>query len=286
MAPAGVDVYGKYWRFGSPDYAGGTPVGSVPVVEPDANDTYSYAITAGDPGGAFAIDVSGNLTVADGTQLNFESQSVYTLTVQVVDDDGNSDPATITVNLNDVDEAPVIAPASFSVNLTAANATPVGSVPVAEPDANDTYSYAITAGDAGGAFAIDNAGNISVADSSQFDFALQPIHTLTVQVSDDDGNVDTTTITVGLVAQPIPTPPEPAPGPSVDPHSVRTTSVVVDGSVISVQEYVGTYPSEHAAEIRSVVLPTRDGGQVGLVAVGPEGELDSRAFDSLMASLR
>ena len=31
-------------------------VGSVPVAEPDANDTYTYSITAGDPTGAFDID--------------------------------------------------------------------------------------------------------------------------------------------------------------------------------------------------------------------------------------
>ena len=42
------------------------------------------------------------MTVADGSQLNFERQRpVYTLTVQVTDDDANSDTATVTVNLND-----------------------------------------------------------------------------------------------------------------------------------------------------------------------------------------
>ena len=51
----------------------------------------------GRPGrNVFAIDNSGNITVADGSQLNFEAQSVYTLTVQVTDDDANSDTATVT----------------------------------------------------------------------------------------------------------------------------------------------------------------------------------------------
>ena len=44
----------------------------VPVLEPDANGAYTYTITAGDPAGAFAIDDSGNVTVADGTVLDFE----------------------------------------------------------------------------------------------------------------------------------------------------------------------------------------------------------------------
>ena len=119
--------------------------------------------------------------------------------------------------------APVIGPASFVVNENAANATAVGSVPVAEPEAGDTYTYSITAGDPGGAFAIDNAGNLTVADGSQLRFASQPIYTLTVQVTDDDGDVDTAAITVNLAPLFVPAPdlgPDPDPGddPQQDPE--------------------------------------------------------------------
>jgi hypothetical protein len=103
------------------------------------------------------------------------------------------------VNINDLDEAPAIAPGSFAVSENAVNATPVGIVPVTQPDANDTYTYSITGGDPGGAFAIDNSGNITVADGSQLYYSNQPTYTLSVQVADDDGNLDTATINVDLV---------------------------------------------------------------------------------------
>jgi hypothetical protein len=178
--------------------ANGTAVGGVPVAKPDANDTYTYNITSGNTGGAFAIDNAGNLTVADGSQLNFESQNTYALAVQVTDDDGSSDMANVTVNLNDLDEAPLLADAIFTVDENAANGTLAGTVPVEEPDANDSYSYAIVGGDPGGAFAIDDSGNITVADGSQLDFESQSSYTLSVRVSDDDGFTDVATITIGV----------------------------------------------------------------------------------------
>jgi len=178
--------------------ANGAAVGSVPVAVPDPNDTYTFDITSGDPGGAFAIDNAGNLTVADGSRLNFESQNTYALTVRVTDDDGSSDTANVTVNLNDLDEAPLLADAIFTVDENAANGTLAGTVPVEEPDANDTYSYGIVAGDPGGAFAIDDNGNITVADGSQLDFESQSSYTLSVRVSDDDGFTDVATITIGV----------------------------------------------------------------------------------------
>ena len=49
-------------------------VGSVSASDPDAGDTLSYAITGGDPTGAFAIDsATGEITVADSSQLDFET---------------------------------------------------------------------------------------------------------------------------------------------------------------------------------------------------------------------
>ena len=88
--------------------ANGTAVGTVTAT----NDTngLTYAITGGNTGTAFAINSSGQITVADSTQLNYESTSSYTLTVAVDDEDADAtadSTATITVNLTDVNDAPV-----------------------------------------------------------------------------------------------------------------------------------------------------------------------------------
>ena len=181
--------------------AAGTVVGAVVASDVDAGQSLTYAITGGNSSGAFAIDPgTGEITVANASALNFETAPTFALTVQVTDDatPSLSDTATVTINLNDMDEAPVLADAIFAVDENAANGTAVGTVPVEEPDANDTYSYAVVGGDPGGVFTIDNAGNLTVADGSQLDFEGQSSYTLSVQVSDDDGYTDVATITIGV----------------------------------------------------------------------------------------
>src|SRR5262249_37460198 len=92
------------------DSGNGTVVGTVTASDPDAAQALSYQITAGNTGGAFAIDGStGRITVANTAALDFEATPVFTLTVQVTDNGSPtlSRTATITINLENVNEAPV-----------------------------------------------------------------------------------------------------------------------------------------------------------------------------------
>ena len=119
-------------------------------------------------------------------------------------DDGTpplSGTATITVNLTDVNEAPVVDPATFTVAENSADGTAVGTVTFTDADAGQTHTFAITAGNTGGAFAIDPAtGAITVADSAALDFETTPTFALTVEVTDDGTPPlsGTATITVNL----------------------------------------------------------------------------------------
>ena len=173
-------------------------VGSVTASDPDAGDTISYAITGGNADGAFAIDANGQITVANGSLLDHETAPSRTLTVTVTDAAGLTDTATITVGVTDVNEAPTAADASFTIAENAGTNAVVGSVTASDPDAGDTISYAITGGNADGAFAIDANGQITVANGSLLDHETAPSHTLTVTVTDAAGLTDTATITVGV----------------------------------------------------------------------------------------
>ena len=173
-------------------------VGSVTASDPDAGDTISYAITGGNADGAFAIDANGQITVANGSLLDHETAPSRTLTVTVTDAAGLTDTATITVGVTDVNEAPTAADASFTIAENAGTNAVVGSVTASDPDAGDTISYAITGGNADGAFAIDANGQITVADGSLLDHETAPSRTLTITVTDAAGLTDTATITVGV----------------------------------------------------------------------------------------
>lgn len=180
--------------------ADGTAVGTVSASDIDMGDTLAYSITGGNTGGAFAIDnVTGEITVANGLVLDFETIPVFTLTIEVQDTGGLTDTASVTVNLSDVNEAPTAGDSSFGLDENSISGTNVGTVSASDPDAGDTLDYTITGGNTGGAFAIDNAtGLITVADSSALDFEATPTFVLDVEVQDMGGLADTASVTVNL----------------------------------------------------------------------------------------
>jgi cyclophilin family peptidyl-prolyl cis-trans isomerase len=166
----------------------GSFVGTVAASDADGGDGLTYAITGGNTGGTFQIDNSGNLTVANNALLNQAlSPSGFSLTVQVTDtDSGTANAATVVVNINP-NHAPVIANRTLSIPHGSAVGTLVGTpIGATDPDAGQTVSYAIIAGNTGGAFSIDpTTGQIRVANSAAVTTANQPF-SLLVQVSDND----------------------------------------------------------------------------------------------------
>ncbi len=74
------------------------------ATDPNA-DQLSYYIVSGDDLGQFYVDATGGLSV--NSPLDYETNDSYTLVVEVTDG-MEVDTATITINVNDVNEAPVI----------------------------------------------------------------------------------------------------------------------------------------------------------------------------------
>ncbi len=182
----------------------GFTVGTVTATDPDL-DNLSYTITTGNDLGAFAISNTGVITVADSSQLDFETNPAFNLTVQVMDDGVGtlSNTATVSINLSQVNEAPVITNQSFSLLENSLDGVTVGTVTATDPDAGDNLSYTITAGNDLNAFVMSSTGVITVADSSQLDFETNPAFNLTVQVMDDGTGTLSSTATVSINLNPV-----------------------------------------------------------------------------------
>ncbi|MEZ5082513.1 MAG: cadherin repeat domain-containing protein [Bacteroidales bacterium] len=167
----------------------GTVVGTIAASDPDDGQTLTFGITSGNPGNAFAINpATGQLTVNNPAAMNYELIQSFTLTVTVTDDGaGNlSDNASIIINLNDVNEVPIINNQSFVVEATIGNGELVGIVTASDPDQGQSLEYSIVGGNEDGAFAIDGtSGELSVVDNSVLDFISNPTYFLDVQVQDD-----------------------------------------------------------------------------------------------------
>ncbi|MEP4681788.1 MAG: LamG-like jellyroll fold domain-containing protein [Rhodopirellula bahusiensis] len=96
----------------------GTQVGFAVAHDADSNDTFNYTLldTAG---GRFAIDLNtGEITVADGSLLDFETTTSHDVTVQVMDSSGSTYNETVAITVNDVNDAPVMSPYTPTYNTT------------------------------------------------------------------------------------------------------------------------------------------------------------------------
>jgi len=173
----------------------GTSVASVSVMDQDAGDTHTYELTD-NAGGRFTIDADGNISVAEGADLDHESAASHEVTVQATDSAGNTIEQTLTIEVGDVNEGPeAISFEGGSVSENAAPGTVVATASVSDVDAGDTHTYELTS-DAGGRFTIDAEGNIAVAEGADLDHESAASHEVTVQATDSAGNTIEQTLTI------------------------------------------------------------------------------------------
>ena len=170
-----------------------------------SNNTITYSLS-NNAGGRFAINAStGVVTVADGTQLNYESATSHNITVLATSADGSTSSQSFTINLLDVnDNAPVITShgggAAGTVTVSE-NATQVGQVIASDAD-GDVLSYSIAGGADAGRFAIDagtGALRFLVAPDHEAPGDADADNVYEVQVAVSDGlHVRTQTLSVSV----------------------------------------------------------------------------------------
>jgi Cadherin domain/RTX calcium-binding nonapeptide repeat (4 copies) len=182
-----------------------------------ANDNYNdltFSIFAGNDGELFEIDAAnGNVSLAAGKSLNYETADSYTLTVRVTDGPGLFDQKTVTINVIDVNEAPTLTVDQTPVEAREDVGVDVilADVDATDPDtradsdtgtANDTFNdltFSIFAGNDGGLFEIDpTTGEISLAVGRKLDYEDDRSHTLTIRVTDGPGLSDEVEVTINV----------------------------------------------------------------------------------------
>ncbi|MCP4343991.1 MAG: PKD domain-containing protein, partial [Desulfobacterales bacterium] len=176
----------------------GTIIGTI-AANDDDEDSLTYTVTAGNTGEVFDVSEStGEIRVLDSSQLDYETISFYTLTVEV-SDGLDTDTALITVNISDQDENPPVAePQVFSVNENSSDETFVGKTEASD-DSGGPLEFSITAGNIGDAFAIEKeTGRITVRDGTRLDYETTDVYVLTVTVSDGINTAEAV-ITINII---------------------------------------------------------------------------------------
>jgi hypothetical protein len=175
-------------------------------------DTLKYALVGGADKALFTIDeTSGALSFI--AVPNFEApvggDNTYEVIVEVSDGAGGFDTQTLTVTVNDINDAPVITSdgggATASV-LVDENSTAVTTVTATDEDnlpAPDTLKFSLTGGDDEALFAIDETtGALSFIAAPNFEAPVDKDgdnkYEVQVQVSDGTGGIDIQALTVSV----------------------------------------------------------------------------------------
>lgn len=198
-APFGLAIDDSHVAENAP---AGTLVGTVGADDPDPEDVLSYSLVD-DAGGLFAIDsATGELTTT--APLDHEAEASYDLVVRATDPDGLSTERTVTISVDNVNEAPTAAADSVAVDedATTGNLWDLLLGNDSDPDAGTTLSIA----------SVDGTGTLGslvfdpdtqtlryVADHDAFD-SLAPgqtaVDTFTYTVTDSGGLTSTATVSV------------------------------------------------------------------------------------------
>jgi hypothetical protein len=178
----------------------GTPVGRLFGTDLDAGDVLTFSLTD-DADKRFAVDaMTGVVTVADGTRLDFETATSYNIGARETDRGGLSRDIGLLIHVTDVNEAPIGEVLTFvrsPVRKFSPDGTPVGTVKGFDPDAGDVLTYALTVNPKGnipladpdGIFAIDpRTGIITVADGASLSFSTAKSLGIAVKVTDRGGS--------------------------------------------------------------------------------------------------
>ena len=127
----------------------GTSVGAAVTATDADGDTLYYSLSGADAGSFEIGGQTGQITVKSGAALDHEAKPSLAVTVGVsdrLDDKGEADPAVddeidVTVDVNDVNEAPTASAGDDQSATEGATVTLVGSGS-SDPDDGDTVSYA------------------------------------------------------------------------------------------------------------------------------------------------
>jgi len=137
--------------------ANGTLVGQVSGTDVDG-DSISFAITAGNESGTFAIDDQGNLTVADQTSLDYELQASYTLSVRVTDAGQLFDEAIVSIDVQDVNDVPpVLTAAELTIGEGQTVVIDSGNLAATDVDSADGALTFLVSNVVRGEFQVDGA---------------------------------------------------------------------------------------------------------------------------------
>jgi len=242
----------------------GTVVGILTAVDPDVDDSHTFALVSGDgdtDNAAFTIDGQQLKTVV---ALDIDTQSNYQIRVRATDAAGLSVERALTIQVVNINEAPTevfLTPTDIAEDAPAG--TVVGQLTAADPDVGDTHTFEFVAGQGDA----DNGAFVIVGQELRtvgaLDFETQNEYHVRVRATDLGG----LSVETALVIQ-------------VTDVNESPTNVILTPTTVAEDAPAGT-----VVGLLTALDPDADDAHTFELVVG-EGDVDNGAFEIVGQELR
>ena len=168
--------------------AANTSVGTLSSSDPDAANTFTYALVSGTgstDNAGFTITGS---TLKINASPNYEAKSSYAIRVRTTDQGGLFFEKALTIDITNVNETP--SALALSANTLAENVaanTNVGTLSTTDPDASNTFTYTLVSGAGSTDNAAFNFSGNALRITVSPDFETQSNYAVRVRTSDQGG---------------------------------------------------------------------------------------------------
>ncbi len=166
----------------------GTVVGTLTTTDPNPSDTHTYTLVSGEgSSGNAAFQIVG-ATLVTTEPLDFEEQSSYSVRIRTTDSGGLFTEQVFVISVTDVNEAPtgiVLDSSTVGENLPAE--TLVGTLSTIDPDAGDSHTYSIVAGQGDADNASFAISDNTLVTTEPLDFEQQSSYSVRVRSTDSGG---------------------------------------------------------------------------------------------------
>ncbi|MFD0941555.1 YDG domain-containing protein [Pedobacter boryungensis] len=167
--------------------AANTTIGTLSTTDPDAGNTFTYALVTGtgDTDNA-AFTISGS-DLKINASPDFETKSSYSVRIRTTDQSGLSFEKVFAIAINNLNEAPTdiaMSSSSFNENISAG---PIGLLSSTDPDASNTFTYTLVSGTGDTDNALFSIFATSLRITTSPDFETKSSYSVRVRSTDQGG---------------------------------------------------------------------------------------------------
>jgi hypothetical protein len=163
-------------------------IGTLSATDPDAGNTFTYSLVSGKGSSDNSLfSLTGN-TLSINNSPDFETKASYSLRLRATDQDGLYFEKTLTVTINDINEAPtnISFSAASVVENTPANSS-VGNFSSTDQDASNTFSYTLVLGTGDTDNTTFSISNNALQINISPDFEAKNSYSIRVRTADQGG---------------------------------------------------------------------------------------------------